>query len=75
MAEGKLVFSSMERCYGCQIILILGIAKEDILSVNGEDAYDTVSEAEVVGQYLLQQKLLRLIVSTSKSHIRRADYI
>jgi len=58
-----------------KLLKFLGVAKDDILIVDGENAYDTISEAEIVGQYLVQKNLLQVIVTTSKSHTRRAAYI
>ena len=58
-----------------EILRFLGVPVEHILLVNGEDAYDTISEADIVGQYLLQQQVKTVIVTTSKSHTKRAGYI
>lgn len=45
------------------------------MAVSAEDAYDTVSEARVVGNALLEAGLSKVIVTTSKSHTRRARYV
>ena len=43
--------------------------------ISAEDAYDTVSEAKLVGAALIRQGFKRIIVTTSKYHTRRARYI
>ena len=58
-----------------RILKILGVPRKDILTVSAEDAYDTVSEAEAVGRELVREGFRRVIISTSKSHTRRAGYI
>ncbi|MCK5696603.1 MAG: YdcF family protein [Gammaproteobacteria bacterium] len=58
-----------------EILHLLGVPIQNILLVNGEDAYDTISEAEIVGHYLLQYQVKTVIVTTSKSHTKRAGYI
>ncbi len=58
-----------------KILNLLGVPDKDIIIVNGEDAYDTISEAALVGSYLLEQKLLQVIVTSSKYHTKRSGYI
>ncbi|MBL0378738.1 MAG: hypothetical protein JKP90_03540 [Desulfofustis sp. PB-SRB1] len=45
------------------------------MSISAENVYDTISEAQVVGEALKQTTMTRLIITTSKFHTRRAGYI
>ena len=54
---------------------MLGVPREQILTISAEDAYDTVTEAAIVGRELLKQGISSVIVTTSKFHSRRAHYI
>ena len=58
-----------------RILEILGVPRRVILTISAEDAYDTVSEAEAVGRELVREEFRRVIITTSKSHTRRAGYI
>ena len=58
-----------------RILQLHGVPRKRIISVSAENAYDTVSEAEIVGKVLLEQGMKNIIVTTSKSHTRRAGYI
>jgi len=58
-----------------RILDILGVPRKEILTISAEDAYDTVSEAEAVGRELVREGFGRVIITTSKSHTRRAGYI
>ena len=57
------------------ILTMLGVPEDRIILVSNEDAYDTVSEAEVVGRELIDRKLTTVIITTSKYHSRRAKFI
>ncbi len=58
-----------------RILTILGVAEKDIIWISAEDAYDTVSEARIVGLELIRQNFTDVIITTSKFHTRRAKYI
>jgi uncharacterized SAM-binding protein YcdF (DUF218 family) len=58
-----------------RILGLLGVPREQIITISAENAYDTVSEAKAVGESLIQSGISRIIISTSKSHTRRARYI
>ena len=58
-----------------QILAILGVPEQDILWISAEDAYDTVTEALAVGEELKQQQIKTIIITTSKFHTRRANFI
>lgn len=52
-----------------------GVAKDHIVTVNAEDAYDTITEADIVGKTILKQGMTSVIITTSKFHSRRARHI
>lgn len=58
-----------------RILQLHGVAKGDIVAVSAEDAFDTITEAEAVGGVLLDRKIERILLTTSKFHTRRARYI
>ena len=58
-----------------RILELLGVSRNDVITVSVEDAYDTVSEAKGVGKSLVEAGISSIIISTSKSHSRRAGYI
>ena len=58
-----------------RILNILGVPRKDILTISAEDAYDTVSEAKVVGNELMERGFKSLVITTSKSHTCRANHI
>jgi uncharacterized SAM-binding protein YcdF (DUF218 family) len=57
------------------ILTMLGIPEDKIIWFSAEDVYDTISEADIVGQELLKRALTKVIITTSKYHSRRAKYI
>lgn len=58
-----------------RILVMLGVKEKDILPVSAEDAYDSVSEAQVVGKKLMETGISRIIITTSKYHTRRARFV
>ncbi len=58
-----------------RILALLGVPRERVLAVSAEDAYDTVSEARIVGAVLAQAGVRRVLLTTSKFHTRRASHI
>jgi uncharacterized SAM-binding protein YcdF (DUF218 family) len=58
-----------------RILELYGVPRQSVVSISAENAYDTISEAQVVGQALKQTTMTRLIITTSKFHTRRAGYI
>jgi uncharacterized SAM-binding protein YcdF (DUF218 family) len=58
-----------------RILSLLGVPRRAIVAISAEDAYDTVSEAEAVGPALLRLNIATVILTTSKSHTRRANHI
>jgi uncharacterized SAM-binding protein YcdF (DUF218 family) len=57
------------------VLEIFGVPRRAVIRVNGEDAYDTVTEARVVGKVLLGRGMKSVMVTTSKFHTRRAHRI
>ena len=58
-----------------RILEMLGVPRKDILAISSEDAYDSVSEAQTVGEELKGHGISTIILTTSKYHSRRADHI
>jgi uncharacterized SAM-binding protein YcdF (DUF218 family) len=58
-----------------RILALLGVPREDVLSISAEDAFDTISEVRAVGPVLAQKGIKRLLLVTSRFHTRRADYV
>jgi uncharacterized SAM-binding protein YcdF (DUF218 family) len=58
-----------------RMLELMGVPIKDVITVGAEDAYDTVSEAEAVGRELIGAGMKRIIITTSKSHTRRARHI
>jgi len=57
------------------ILTHLGVPKESIVAISAEDVFDTISEAEAVGEILLNNSMGKVIIVTSKNHSRRARHI
>jgi len=57
------------------LLQFLQVAGKDVIAVSAEDAYDTVSEAQDVGQELIARGIRAVVVTTSKFHTRRAGFI
>ena len=58
-----------------RILSLLGVPENDVIWISAEDVYDTISEAETVGNELLSQNITNIIITTSKFHTRRARHI
>ena len=58
-----------------RILSIYGVPRNEVICISAEDAYDTVSEAELIGEEILKKGFTRVILTTSKSHTRRASFI
>jgi len=52
-----------------------GEARDHILAISSENAYDTISEAKIVGSTLMNNGMTNIIITTSKFHSRRAHHI
>jgi uncharacterized SAM-binding protein YcdF (DUF218 family) len=58
-----------------RILELFGVPREAILTISVENAYDTITEAIAVGKTLIDKGVLRIIITTSKFHTRRARRI
>lgn len=58
-----------------RILSLLGVPKNKTIRISAEDAYDTISEAKLVGDELVRQGFKQIILATSKYHTRRAHFI
>ena len=58
-----------------RILSMFGVPRDKVVCISVEDAYDTVSEAEIVGKEILEKGFKKIILVTSKSHTRRAHFI
>lgn len=58
-----------------RVLEMFGVPRSDIIFISGEAVYDTVSEADRVGTALIEKKMKRIILTTSKFHTRRAGHI
>jgi uncharacterized SAM-binding protein YcdF (DUF218 family) len=58
-----------------RILSLYGVPRDEVICISAEDAYDTVSEAELVGEAIRKEGFSRIILTTSKSHTRRANFI
>lgn len=57
------------------VLTHLGVAKDHIMAVSAEDAYDTITEAKIVGGILINNGMSDVVITTSKFHSRRARHI
>jgi uncharacterized SAM-binding protein YcdF (DUF218 family) len=58
-----------------RILGLFSVPRERIITVSAEDVFDTISEAEAVGKALLGKGMNKILLTTSKSHTRRARHI
>lgn len=57
------------------VLTHLGVAKDHIVAISAEDAYDTISEARIIGAILINNGMTNVVITTSKFHTRRARHI
>lgn len=58
-----------------EILGLLGVPKDRIMAISAENAYDTISEAKIVGNILVNNGMEKVVITTSKFHTRRARHI
>ena len=58
-----------------QILTLYGVPPKDVITISAPDAFDTISEAKIVGNELKLHQINSIIITTSKFHTRRAGYI
>lgn len=54
------------------ILTFLGVPEKDVIVIDGQDAFDTMTEARVVGNDLIKRGFSSIAVTTCKFHSRRA---
>ena len=57
------------------VLTFLGVGMDNIVAVSAENAFDTISEAEIVGETLINKGIKSVLITTSKFHSRRARHI
>ena len=58
-----------------RILELLEVPRKDVIAISAEDVYDTISEAKAVGEEIIKTGISSVIITTSKSHTRRARHI
>jgi uncharacterized SAM-binding protein YcdF (DUF218 family) len=58
-----------------RILEMYGVPREKIWSVEAEDVFDTVSEAQTIKPFLQKNNINSILITTSKFHTRRARYV
>ena len=58
-----------------KVLIHQGVARDHIVAISAEDAFDTISEAGIVGEILINNGMNNVIITTSKFHSRRARHI
>jgi uncharacterized SAM-binding protein YcdF (DUF218 family) len=58
-----------------EVLTLLGVPKDNIMAISAEDAFDTISEARIVGKILVNNGVKKVVITTSKFHTRRARHI
>jgi uncharacterized SAM-binding protein YcdF (DUF218 family) len=58
-----------------RVLALFDVPRDKVITISAEDVYDTMSEAEAVGPVLLGRGIKSIILTTSKSHTRRAHFI
>lgn len=76
----ELEYKGFEACCpwhenSVRILSLFGVPRSNVISFSVEDAYDTLSEARVLGKELLARGFKQIIITTSKYHTRRADLV
>jgi len=58
-----------------RVLSLFEVPRRKVICISAEDVYDTVSEADFIGNKLVQKGYQSVIVTTSKYHTRRASHI
>jgi len=58
-----------------RILELYNVSRDDVITISAEDVYDTVGEARIVGEEIIKTGISSVIITTSKSHTRRACHI
>ena len=58
-----------------RILEMHGVPRQQVWAVSAENVFDTVSEAQTIQPFLINNGVSRMIITTSKFHSRRARYV
>ena len=58
-----------------RILEMHGVPRQQVWAVSAENIFDTVSEAQTIKPFLINNGVSSLIITTSKFHSRRARYV
>lgn len=58
-----------------RILEMHGVPRQQVWAVSAENVFDTVSEAQTIKPFLINNGISSLIITTSKFHSRRARYV
>lgn len=58
-----------------RILEMYGVPRQQVWAVSAENVFDTVSEAQTIKPFLINNGVNSLIITTSKFHSRRARYV
>ena len=58
-----------------RILEMHGVPRQQVWAVSAENVFDTVSEAQTIKPFLINNGVSSLIITTSKFHSRRARYV
>ena len=58
-----------------RILEMHGVPRQQVWAVSAENVFDTVSEAQTIKAFLINNGVSSLIITTSKFHSRRARYV
>ena len=58
-----------------RILEMYGVPRQQVWAVSAENVFDTVSEAQTIKPFLINNGVSSMIITTSKFHSRRARYV
>jgi len=58
-----------------RVLSLYHIPREKVIPISAEDVYDSTGEAQIIGNHLKNMGLNKIIITTSKSHTKRAGFI
>lgn len=58
-----------------RVLSLYNVPRNNIVYISAEDVYDSVGEAEIVGNHIKNMGIQKIIITTSKYHTRRANFI
>lgn len=58
-----------------RVLSLYNIPREKVIPISAEDVYDSTGEAEIIGNSLKKMGFTKILITTSKSHTKRAGFI